>query len=42
MFKCELSDGSTIPAHAVVAATGVDWRRLDAPGVDQRGALVQG
>jgi thioredoxin reductase (NADPH) len=35
MFVSELSDGSSIPAHSLIAATGVDWRRLDAPGVNE-------
>ncbi|MDL4776391.1 FAD-dependent oxidoreductase [Actinomadura xylanilytica] len=29
-----LSDGTEIAAHAVIVATGVSYRRLDAPGVD--------
>ena len=28
-------DGTEIAAHAVVLATGVDYRRMDAPGVDE-------
>ena len=35
MFVIELSDGSSIPAHSVIAATGVEWRQLDAPGVNE-------
>ena len=35
MFVSELSDGSLIPARAMIGATGVDWRQLDVPGVDE-------
>jgi thioredoxin reductase (NADPH) len=35
MFAVELSDQSSVAAHAVIGATGVDWRRLDLPG-DER------
>ena len=37
-------DGSEVAAHAVVLATGVAYRRLDAPGVDElvgRGRLLR-
>jgi len=34
----KLSDGSEISCHALMVATGVQWRRLDAPGID----LLQG
>jgi thioredoxin reductase (NADPH) len=30
----ELANGSRISSHAVVLATGVQWRRLDIPGMD--------
>ena len=30
-----LGDGSELAAHAVVVATGVEYRRLEAPGVDE-------
>lgn len=32
-FTCTLSDGSVLSATAVLVATGVEWRRLDADGV---------
>jgi thioredoxin reductase (NADPH) len=31
----KLADGNEISCHALMIATGVQWRRLDAPGVDQ-------
>src|SRR5438270_3304830 len=31
----KLADGSEISCHALMIASGVQWRRLDAPGVDQ-------
>jgi len=31
----KLADGSEISCHALLVATGVQWRRLDAPGVDK-------
>src|ERR1700694_1353143 len=31
----KLADGSEISCHALMIATGVQWRKLDAPGVDQ-------
>jgi len=31
----KLADGSEISCHALMIATGVQWRRLEAPGVDQ-------
>jgi thioredoxin reductase (NADPH) len=31
----KLADGSEISCHALMVATGVQWRRLEAPGVDQ-------
>jgi thioredoxin reductase (NADPH) len=30
-----LAGGETLSAHSVIVATGVDYRRLDAPGVDK-------
>jgi len=30
-----LADGSEISCHALMVATGVQWRRLDAPGIDK-------
>src|SRR5215472_4071588 len=30
-----LADGSEISCHALLIATGVQWRRLDAPGIDK-------
>lgn len=30
----KLADGSEISCHALLVATGVQWRRLDAPGMD--------
>jgi len=31
----KLADGNEISCHALMIATGVQWRRLDAPGVDK-------
>ena len=31
----KLGDGSEISCHALMVATGVQWRRLDAPGIDK-------
>jgi thioredoxin reductase (NADPH) len=41
-YRClHLDDGQALDAHAVVLATGVEWRRLDAPGcVDLVGAGI--
>jgi thioredoxin reductase (NADPH) len=37
----KLADGSEISCHALLIATGVQWRRLEMPGIDQlRGAGV--
>jgi thioredoxin reductase (NADPH) len=37
----KLADGSEISCHALMIATGVQWRRLEAPGVERlRGAGV--
>ncbi|MGH7497321.1 MAG: FAD-dependent oxidoreductase [Gemmatimonadales bacterium] len=30
-----LEDGSRIPTRSVILATGVDWRRLDVPGIER-------
>jgi thioredoxin reductase (NADPH) len=36
-----LADGSELSCHALLVATGVQWRRLEAPGIDRlRGAGV--
>jgi thioredoxin reductase (NADPH) len=34
-YVCELDGGQTVSARAVVLATGVDWRRLQAKGEDR-------
>jgi thioredoxin reductase (NADPH) len=31
----KLGDGSEISSHALMVATGVQWRRLEAPGIDR-------
>jgi thioredoxin reductase (NADPH) len=31
----KLGDGNEISCHALMIATGVQWRRLDAPGIDR-------
>jgi thioredoxin reductase (NADPH) len=31
----KLADGNEISCHALMVATGVQWRRLDAPGIDR-------
>src|SRR5436305_6028044 len=31
----KLADGNEIPCHALMVASGVQWRRLEAPGVDR-------
>ena len=31
----KLVDGSEISCHALMIASGVQWRRLDAPGIDR-------
>lgn len=33
-YLVELSDGARIHAHALLLATGVEWRRLDVAGID--------
>jgi len=35
VFRCDLSDGTALYSRCVLCATGVDWRRVDAPGVDR-------
>jgi thioredoxin reductase (NADPH) len=34
-YVVRLSDGATIPTQSVLAASGVDWRRLDVEGLDK-------
>ena len=34
-YFARLSDGATVRSRAVLLATGVDWRRLDVPGIDE-------
>jgi thioredoxin reductase (NADPH) len=34
-FLSVLSDGAEIRSRAVLVASGVDWRRLDVPGIDE-------
>jgi thioredoxin reductase (NADPH) len=31
----KVADGSELPCHAVLLATGVEWRKLNVPGVDR-------
>src|SRR6202011_4122615 len=31
----KLADGNEISCHALMIATGVQWRRLEAPGIDR-------
>jgi thioredoxin reductase (NADPH) len=35
LFCSELSDGTMIRSRCVLCTTGVDWRRLDVPGVER-------
>jgi thioredoxin reductase (NADPH) len=35
LWVSRLSDGTMIPARSLLAATGVEWRRLDVPGVER-------
>jgi thioredoxin reductase (NADPH) len=35
LFRSELSDGSVVRSRCVLLATGVAWRRLDAPGLER-------
>jgi hypothetical protein len=41
----KVADGNEISCHALMIATGVQWRRLDAPGIDRlqggRGRLLR-
>lgn len=34
-YVARLSDGTRVRSRAILLATGVDWRRLDIPGLDQ-------
>ncbi len=34
-YLVELSDGTAVRSGALIMATGVDWRRLDVPGIDE-------
>jgi thioredoxin reductase (NADPH) len=34
-FVALLSDGSALPSRALLVASGVDWRRLEVPGIDE-------
>jgi thioredoxin reductase (NADPH) len=34
-FRVELSDGSVLRARSLLCATGVEWRRLEVPGVER-------
>jgi thioredoxin reductase (NADPH) len=34
-YVVELSDGTTVPSRAIVLATGVEWRRLEVPGIEE-------
>ena len=34
-YRAELSDGTSVRSRALLLASGVDWRRLDVPGIDQ-------
>jgi thioredoxin reductase (NADPH) len=33
-YVAHLSDGAAVPTRAMLVASGVDWRRLDVPGID--------
>ena len=33
-YVAELSDGTLVRGRAVLLASGVEWRRLDVPGID--------
>jgi thioredoxin reductase (NADPH) len=35
VFRSELSDGTSVRSRCVLCASGVSWRRLDAPGIDR-------
>ncbi len=34
-YGARLSDGTSLRSRAMLLATGVDWRRLEVPGIDQ-------
>ena len=34
-FVAHLSDGTALPSRALLVASGVDWRRLEVPGIDE-------
>jgi thioredoxin reductase (NADPH) len=34
-YVAHLSDGTALPSRALVVASGVDWRRLEVPGIDE-------
>ena len=34
-YVAHLSDGTAVPSRAMLVASGVDWRRLEVPGVDE-------
>jgi thioredoxin reductase (NADPH) len=34
-YVAHLSDGAAVPSRAVLVASGVDWRRLEVPGIDE-------
>jgi thioredoxin reductase (NADPH) len=34
-YVAHLSDGTAVPSRSMLVASGVDWRRLDVPGIDE-------
>ncbi len=34
-YVTHLSDGTAVPSRALLVASGVDWRRLEVPGIDE-------
>jgi thioredoxin reductase (NADPH) len=34
-YVAHLSDGTAVPSRALLVASGVDWRRLEVPGIDE-------
>ena len=36
VYVAHLSDGSAVRSRAVLVASGVDWRRLEVPGIDEQ------
>jgi thioredoxin reductase (NADPH) len=34
-FAARLSDGATVRSRAMIVASGVDWRRLEVPGIEE-------